>query len=83
MEIVTSWMEKGIEKGMEEGTKQGKRDLVLRQLRKRFGSLEPETEARMGELSAERLDQLAEALLDFHSLSDLTAWLDVHPTQRR
>ena len=81
MEIVTGWMEKGMEKGMDEGTKQGKRDLVLRLLRKRFGSLELDAEDRIDQLSGQQLDQLAEALLDFSALSDLTSWLDVHPAQ--
>ena len=86
MEIVTSWMEKGIEQGIEQGiergVKEGKqheaRTLVLRQLRKRLGSLESEIEARLGELSVEELEQLAEALLDFGSPTDLTRWLDAH-----
>ena len=79
MEIVTSWMEKGIEQGIEQGVKEGKqheaRSLVLRQLRKRLGSLESEVEARLGQLSVEGLEQLAEALLDFGSPDDLTRWL--------
>jgi hypothetical protein len=68
MEIVTSWMERGV--------KQGKSDLVLRMLRKRFGSLDPENEGRIGQLSVEQLEELAEALLDFSSTEDLTDWLD-------
>ena len=79
MEIVTSWMGKGIEQGIEQGVKEGKqheaRALVLRQLRKRLGSLESEVEARLGQLSVEGLEQLAEALLDFGSPDDLTRWL--------
>jgi len=79
MEIVTSWMEKGMEKGIERGVKEGKeheaRSLVLRQLRKRLGSLESEIEARLDELSVEKLEELAEALLDFGSRSDLADWL--------
>ena len=78
MEIVTGWMEKG----MEEGTKQGKRDLVLRQLQKRFGSLETQTTDQIGQLSSEQLDLLAEAVLEFNSPSHLTVWLDTHPTHQ-
>jgi len=78
MEIVTSWMEKGIERGVKEGKQHEARALVLRQLRKRLGSLESEIEARLGELSVEELEQLAEALLDFGSPTDLTRWLDAH-----
>ena len=105
MEIVTSWMEKGIEQGMEQGieqgmeqgmergieqgmeqgmeqgVKQGKLDLVLRQLGKRLGSLEPKTEARIAKLSVEQLEELAEALLDFEIAPNLTVWLDAHVPQ--
>ena len=84
MEIVTSWMEKGIEKGLEQGLekglKEGKRNealsLVSRQLRKRLGSLESDIESRVAGLSVDQLEDLAEALLDFNALSDLTTWLD-------
>jgi hypothetical protein len=68
MEIVTSWMEQGV--------KRGKSDLVLRMLRKRFGSLDAESEGRVGQLSVEQLEELAEALLDFSAPSDLATWLD-------
>ena len=80
MEIVTSWMEQGIEQGIEQGVKQGQQQeaqsLVLRMLGKRLGSLEREIEGRIAELSVEQLEELAEALLDFHAASDLTNWLD-------
>ena len=76
MEIVTSWMEKGMEEGVTKGVEQGKRDFALRMLRKRLGSLEPETEARIEGLSVGQLDHLAETLLDFASPSDLKVWLD-------
>jgi hypothetical protein len=73
-------MERGMEKGIEQGLKQGKTDLVLRILRKRLGTVESDVEARVAELSVEQLEALAEALLDFGSLPELTAWLDAHPT---
>jgi len=81
MEIVTSWMEQGIEQGIERGGKQGKSDLVLRMLRKRLGSLEAETEARVAELPVEQLEELAEALLDFTAPSELIGWLDAQDSK--
>ncbi len=79
MEIVTSWMEKGIEQGIEQGVRQGKQteaqSLVLRMLGKRLGSLERQMEARIKDLSVKQLEGLAEALLDFTKLSDLSTWL--------
>jgi predicted transposase YdaD len=70
MEIVTSWMEEGLQKGQ--------RVLVLRQLRKRLGSLDERAEARIEALSTERLEELGEALLDFSGPDDLAVWLQEH-----
>lgn len=74
MEIVTSWMEKGMEKGK----RQEALELVLRQLRKRFSSLDEEAQRRVGMLPIEQIEQLGEALLDFTSLRELTVWLNRH-----
>jgi predicted transposase YdaD len=49
--------------------------LVLRLLSKRLGSVPQEFVAQVEALSLERLELLAEALLDFRSLTDLTNWL--------
>ena len=67
MEIVTSWMEKGLEKG--------ERKMVLRLLRKRLGGLDRALEQRIEALPAEAIERLGEALLDFNRLDDLHAWL--------
>jgi predicted transposase YdaD len=82
MEIVTSWMERGLQQGRQEGRQEGlghERKLALRLLRKRLGDLTAPVEAQIESLSADRLEQLGEALLDFSSLADLDAWLQ---TQR-
>jgi hypothetical protein len=68
MEIITSWMRKGI--------RHGKRELIVAQLRKRFGSLDGEFVGRIDDLLAEELQELGEALLDFTAQSDLESWLD-------
>ena len=86
MEIVTSWMKRGLEQGRQEGRQEGwqegrqeglthERKLVLRLLRKRLDDLDPAAEEQIETLSADRLDQLGEALLDFNSTADLVAWL--------
>ena len=73
MELTTSWKEEGIEIGREQ-----ERQLILRMLRKRFGPLEPEWEARIGQFSFEQLGELGEALVDFASRQDLRTWLAAH-----
>ena len=78
MEIVTSWMEKGLEQGREQGLEEGQRTLVLRMLRKRLGGLDEAAEARIAALPTERLEELGEALLDFSNPDDLAVWLQTH-----
>ncbi len=67
MQIVTSWMRTGIE--------QGKLSIVMRQLKRKVGELNPEVEERVKGLSVAQLEELSEALLDFSNLEDLTTWL--------
>ena len=74
MEIVTSWMKKGLEQGRQEGLTH-ERTLVLRLLRKRLGDLDPAVKEQIETLSVDRLDQLGEALLDFNARDDLDIWL--------
>ena len=80
MEIVTSWMEEGIRKGLEQGLEQGRRSeasgLVVRQLTRRLGPLDASLLGRLNALSVEETEDLGEALLDFHCIADLSAWLD-------
>lgn len=71
MQIVTSWMEEGIEQGKQQATT----SLVMRQLPRRVGTLTPELQERVQQLSLTQLEDLAVALLDFSSVADLEAWL--------
>jgi len=71
MEIVTSWMEEGIQQGIQ--TIQG---IIQRLLLKRLGTIQPELQARISQLSLIQLEELAEAILDFSSEADLVAWLE-------
>ena len=57
---------------------QGKEELVVRLIRRRFGSVSDSTTAHLDKLSAEQLDELGEALFDFSSPSDLDQWLTRH-----
>ena len=53
---------------------EGEADLLIRQLKRRFGSLSPEQSDRLKALSVPQLEELAEALLDFTDLADLAEW---------
>jgi len=59
----------------EEGLRVGQQDQTLRQLRKRLGELDEATQQRVKDLPIERLEDLAEALLDFTRMPDLHDWL--------
>ncbi|MFW6296057.1 MAG: DUF4351 domain-containing protein [Halothece sp.] len=72
MEIVTSWMEKGIE----QGAKREAVALALRLLHRRLGEIPPESEVRVQELSTEQAEALCEAVLDFQTQDDLVNWLN-------
>jgi hypothetical protein len=72
MEIVTSWMEKGIELGIE----QGEQKIIQRQLKRRFNNITPILENRINRLSSEQIENLADAIFDLQSLEDLSNWLD-------
>ena len=83
MEMMTSWQREGralgiaegITQGITQGITEGKEALVVRQLRRRLGSVPEAVSARLGSLSAEQLDDLGEALLDFSTAADLEQWL--------
>jgi Domain of unknown function (DUF4351) len=67
MEITTSWMEQGQESAT--------RSLVVKQLTRKLGNLSPELLARVSSLNLERVEVLAEDLLDFKHVGDLERWL--------
>lgn len=63
---------------LEEGKQEEALLMVMRLLTRRFGTLAPEVQARLGELSIAHLEDLAEALLDFSEAADVMAWLQEH-----
>jgi Domain of unknown function (DUF4351) len=71
MEITTSWKEEGIVQGRElEG-----RGLVVKLLTRKLGNLSPELLSLVNGLNLDRVEALAEDLLDFTSVGDLERWL--------
>jgi hypothetical protein len=67
MEVINEWTEMG--------SVQGRLKLVLRQLRHRFGNVPPELTEQLSHLPAEKIDDFAEAIFDFKTLTDAQAWL--------
>lgn len=60
------------------GIEKGTLNMALRQLKHKFGLLEPETEQAIKELDLEQLEELSEALLDFKDKSQIAQWLSEH-----
>jgi predicted transposase/invertase (TIGR01784 family) len=66
------------EEGREEGRQAEGSAVVLKQLQRKLGKLPDEIQAQIMALSIEQLELLAEGLLDFSKLENLTAWLAAH-----
>ena len=75
MQLTNEWIRKGQREGKREGKREGRLEIVLRLLRRRFDDLPADVDQRVGGLSTPKLDELADAILDFRSSSDITAWL--------
>jgi predicted transposase YdaD len=75
MELTNEWIRLGKKDGLKQGRLEGRREMVIRQLRKRLGTLPAELIKRVGRLSDSKVDDLGEALLDFHNVADAKNWL--------
>ena len=77
--ILQGGVRQGIEQGQQfgraEGWKDGEAALIIRQLNRRFGSLDWATQEQIRNLSTAKLEELGEALLDFSDATDLANWL--------
>jgi hypothetical protein len=73
--LVRFGMERGKSKGLRQGRRQEGTALVLRLLARRFGTLSSAQEKAIRKLPLMSIESLAEALLDFHSKTDLARWL--------
>ena len=80
MPFITSFerigIEQGLEQGRQEGRQEGQTNLIVRMLKRRWGTLAPELEIRLSRLSLAQLESLGEMLWDFKAPSDLQRWLD-------
>ena len=73
--VYQSIVAESTQKGLDQGRQQGESAVILRILKKRFGSLPERVREEVSALATERLEGLGEALLDFESLADLQSWL--------
>jgi predicted transposase YdaD len=71
-------IEEGRQEGEARGEARGEVKVTLRLLARRCGPLSEATTARIQALPLERLEALADALLDFRDGCDLDAWLAQH-----
>ena len=67
--------QRGRQEGIVEGRQEGQAELVLRLLVRRLGAPSPAHEKAIRKLSAEKIEALGEALLDFSAPTDLARWL--------
>ncbi len=78
-EIYGLGRQEGRQQGRQEGQQEGRQAeaaaMTQRLLQRRFGPLAPEQQARLQALPLAELEALADALLDFQTAADLTAWL--------
>ncbi|MBW4648608.1 MAG: Rpn family recombination-promoting nuclease/putative transposase [Kastovskya adunca ATA6-11-RM4] len=74
-------LQQGLQQGRQQGLQQGEVTLIVRQLTRRFGIVEPSLQERIRGLSIAQLEELSEALLDFEAIADLANWLNEHQFQ--
>ncbi|WP_339375597.1 DUF4351 domain-containing protein [Pseudanabaena sp. UWO311] len=65
----------GTQHGQVLGLKQGLKQFAVKLLTRKFGKVTLKMVKRLDKLSAEQLEELAEAVLDFEKVADLEAWL--------
>jgi hypothetical protein len=65
----------GLKLGEERGLRRGEMTVLLRLLTRKFGPIPPALHDQITNLSQEKLEQLADAVLDFAVLDQLHTWL--------
>ncbi|NEP54614.1 MAG: DUF4351 domain-containing protein, partial [Moorea sp. SIO3C2] len=75
-------IQKGHKLGLLEGKLEGRQEegysIVIRQLTRRFGSVDDQLQQGIQKLSIAQLEELSEALLDFETVKSVTVWLTEH-----
>jgi len=75
-------MQEGKQEGLQIGEQIGEQRglqrqaaMLLRQLTRKFGKINPRIEPQISKLSLVQLENLAEAIFDFETITDLDVWL--------
>ncbi|MFM6320170.1 MAG: DUF4351 domain-containing protein [Dolichospermum sp.] len=68
-------LQQALKHGLQQGLQQGELTLVMRQLSRRFGDIDNQIILQIRQLEISQLELLAESLLDFTNIDDLTNWL--------
>ena len=66
------------EEGFQEGLAKGYMEVILRQIRKRFGQVPPDVGTAIRALPAEQVLELAGVLFEIATLKELRVWLGAH-----
>jgi len=75
MQIVNEWEARGEARGEALGEVRGKAELILAQVRRRFGEFPDSLRSSLSALPADKLQALGETLLDLSSMAEIEAWL--------
>jgi hypothetical protein len=59
----------------QKGRNEGEKSLMIRMLTRKLGNLDSNSIDLINNLSLESIESLGDALLDFNTADDLTAWL--------
>lgn len=70
-------LQQGLQQGLRQGRREGEVALIMRQLTRRLGEINPMLQQQILPLSTLVLEELGEALLDFSEQADLAAWLEL------
>ncbi len=78
MQVVNEFVEEGIQRGLEQGKQDGQARLILRLLQRQFSQVPEQLRQAVQSLASARLEEMAGAILDFHTLADAQAWIAAH-----
>jgi predicted transposase/invertase (TIGR01784 family) len=74
-EIRDEYLQEGRQEGIQIGKQEEATNLLIRQIRRKFGEPDRELTAKIANLTLEQLESLGEELLDFQTIDDLKHWL--------